>query len=70
MLPIDCVVEDVKNFDSNNGTAICAGEVLEGDDTARQDRLHCIEAWRHPILLYICRLSIRKQNDHGESLDR
>lgn len=62
MLPVDSIIEDVKNW--KNTDEICSMDVDELEDMdAKRDRFHCIEAWRHAVVLYALRVFTRKQ-DH------
>ena len=64
-LPVDSIVQEVKTFINKNDATFHDLEVIDEDLTARRDRYHCVEAWRSSILLYVCRVFTREQNDHG-----
>lgn len=64
MLPVDIIVEEVKDW--NNSEDISFQEIEELEDMdAKRDRFHCIEAWRHAIFLYTIRVFTKKQNQCG-----
>ena len=66
MLPVDLVIEEVKNW--RNTEDVCSLDIEESeseDMDARRDRFHCIEAWRHAIFLYALRVFTRKQDRRG-----
>ncbi|KAH6885178.1 fungal-specific transcription factor domain-containing protein [Thelonectria olida] len=62
LLSVDFIADDVKNYinyeDFNfHGTGESGAHV-----NARRNRFHCIEAWRHGILLYVARVFTPKQD--------
>jgi hypothetical protein len=64
MLLVGTIVEEVKSW--NNTEDICFQEIHELDDmSAKRDRFHCIEAWRHAIFLYTLRVFTKKQDQRG-----
>lgn len=64
-LPVDAVIEQIKNYVNEEAVDINNTVHLERDLDARQNRFHCIEAWRHAILLYAYRVFVPKQ-DHSK----
>lgn len=64
MLPVDAIVDEVKNW--TNTEDIYFQDIEEPEDMdAKRDRFHCIEAWRHAIFLYTLRVFTKKQDRHG-----
>jgi hypothetical protein len=63
-LPVRVVVEEVKGFINVEAVSFDDMESLEGDTGAKLNRFHCIEAWRHAILLYAHRVFQPRQNDY------
>jgi hypothetical protein len=61
-LPVRIVVEDIKSFVNVEALSFDDMESLERDAGAKRDRFHCIEAWRHAILLYALRVFRPRQN--------
>ncbi|KAL7936978.1 fungal-specific transcription factor domain-containing protein [Trichoderma chlorosporum] len=60
--PVDDVIQKVRDFVNKEDATISEIEHLEDDPDARRNRFHCIEAWRHAILLYVCRVFNPKQD--------
>ena len=63
--PVDQAIADVQNFVNKEDATLDEIGHLEDDPDARRDRFHCIEAWRHAILLYTCRVFTRSQDPAG-----
>lgn len=63
-LPVDNLIKDVKNLINETAIGLDDIENLEEDANARRNRYHCIEAWRHAILLYICRVFNPRQDTY------
>lgn len=63
--PVDTIIEEVRNYTNHESVTFEDMEYLEEDPDARRNRYHCIEAWRHAILLYTCRAFTSKQDDYG-----
>jgi hypothetical protein len=63
--PLNAVIEGVINF--TNDDAVRLGDMgdLDANTDARRSRFHCIEAWRHAILLYAYRVFTLKQDTPG-----
>ena len=57
MQAVDRVVQEVEDFtDHDDFFARIEMRDPESDVNSRQNRLHCVEAWRHAILLYAQRV--------------
>jgi hypothetical protein len=63
-LPVRIVVEDVKSFINVEAVSFDDMESLEDDTGAKLNRFHCVEAWRHAILLYALRVFVPRQNNY------
>jgi hypothetical protein len=61
-LPVHAIIGDVKSFINVEAVSFDDMESLEDDTNAKLNRFHCIEAWRHAILLYTHRVFRPKQN--------
>ncbi|KAF2812325.1 uncharacterized protein BDZ99DRAFT_383101, partial [Mytilinidion resinicola] len=61
-LPVDAIVEEVRNFSNEADVGLDDFEHLDEDPDARRNRFHCVEAWRHAILLHVCRVFTPKQD--------
>ncbi|RFU35463.1 hypothetical protein B7463_g881, partial [Scytalidium lignicola] len=60
--PVDAVIQVVRDFINREAVNFDEVEFLEEDPDTRRNRFHCIEAWRHAILLYACRVFTPKQD--------
>ncbi|KAI5460158.1 fungal-specific transcription factor domain-containing protein [Mariannaea sp. PMI_226] len=68
-LPVDSIMEEVRNFVNYDDFSFHdVGNTSLADVNARRNRFHCIEAWRHAILLYVARVFTPKQD--ASSIDR
>ncbi|KIW11300.1 hypothetical protein PV08_10600 [Exophiala spinifera] len=63
--PVDQVITEVKDFVNKEDATLIDIGLAEDDIDAQRDRFHCIEAWRHAILLYTCRVFDRPQESMG-----
>lgn len=60
--PVQQLVNEVQNWENpEDGTASDVG-LMDVDPNSRRDRFHCIEAWRHAILIYARRVFTKKQS--------
>jgi hypothetical protein len=64
-LPVQLIVEDVKGFENVEAMSIADLDWLNHDPDGRRNRFHCIEAWRHAILLFAARAFCLKQDVYG-----
>jgi hypothetical protein len=55
-IPVDMICEEVKAFVNNEALSLDDLDGLDEEPSARRSRYLCIEAWRHAILLYVCRV--------------
>lgn len=63
--PVDQTIVEVQDFINKEDVTLDDIGLSEEDPDARRDRFHCIEAWRHAILLYTCRVFTRLQDPAG-----
>ncbi|KAI1623349.1 fungal-specific transcription factor domain-containing protein [Exophiala viscosa] len=62
--PVDAIFEEVKCY-VNHEDVNLENLGRPGDNlNDRRDRFHCIEAWRHAVLLYICRVFTPEQDSY------
>ncbi|KAF4448046.1 fungal specific transcription factor domain-containing [Fusarium albosuccineum] len=64
-LPVDSIVDQVKSYINYEDANIYCTDETDADVNARRNRFHCIEAWRHAILLYVARVFTPKQDPSG-----
>lgn len=62
-LPVDAVVQQVKSFVNEEDFVLDQNQGLKEDVDCQRNRYHCIEAWRHAILLWTCRVFTPEQDD-------
>ncbi|KAF7559741.1 hypothetical protein G7046_g4404 [Stylonectria norvegica] len=55
-LPVDSIADAVKNYHNYESYNLDDTAGPGPDANARRNRFHCIEAWRHAILLYVTRV--------------
>lgn len=60
--PVDVVIDEVRSYVNGESVEFNEMDTLTEDPNARRNRFHCIEAWRHAILLYACRVFTPNQN--------
>lgn len=60
--PVDSIADEVRNYVNCEDFSLRSPAELSCDVNARRNRFHCIEAWRHAILLYIARVFTPKQD--------
>jgi hypothetical protein len=61
LFPVEAIVEEVKNWKNEDDCSF--QDVRAGEDVnAKRDRFHCIEAWRHAIILHTVRVFSKKQD--------
>ena len=63
--PVDEAIAEVKSFVNREDATLDDIRLSEDDPDTKRDRFHCIEAWRHAILLYTCRVFTRQQDPAG-----
>ena len=63
--PVDQAIAEVQHFVNKEDATLDDIGLSEDDPDARRDRFHCIEAWRHAILLYTCRVFTRLNDPAG-----
>ncbi|KAJ9606635.1 hypothetical protein H2200_008643 [Cladophialophora chaetospira] len=63
--PVDQVIAEVKSFVNKEDATLDDTSLSEDDPDAKRDCFHCIEAWRHAILLYTCRVFTPWQDSAG-----
>lgn len=66
--PVDAVIEEVKAYHNEEDVATGDFGHLDEDPDVRRNRFHCVEAWRHSIILYACRVFTPKQDGNGTRL--
>ena len=64
-LPVQLVVENIKSFENVELVNIADLDNLEDNPNTRRNRFHCIEAWRHAVLLFAARAFCQKQDSYG-----
>lgn len=64
-LPVQLVVDEVQRFENVEAVNAADLETLEDDPDAKRNRFHCIEAWRHAILLFAARAFCKNQDQNG-----
>jgi hypothetical protein len=64
-LPVQMVVEEVRGFNNVEAVGFSDLDNLEGEPDTRRNRFHCIEAWRHAIMLFVARAFCQKQDVFG-----
>jgi hypothetical protein len=55
-IPVDMVAEEVKAFRNIERISLHELDDFRDDPNIRHNRYLCVEAWRHTILLFICRV--------------
>ena len=60
-LPVKMIIEEVEQWKNEEDATSDEIGQMEDDPDAKRNRFHCIEAWRHAILLYAYRVFSRKQ---------
>lgn len=63
--PVDAVIREVKAYVNEEKVEWDELDDLEDDVDARRNRYYCVEAWRHAIWLYACRV-FKPTLDDGE----
>ena len=66
--PVDVVIEEVKAYHNEEEVTSDDFDHLKEDPEARRNRFHCVEAWRHTIILYACRVFTLMQDENGMRL--
>lgn len=64
-LPVQLIVAEIQMFTNVNAVTFADLNYLGEDIDSQRNRFHCIEAWRHAILLFVTRAFCKKQDDHG-----
>jgi hypothetical protein len=66
-LPVISEIAELQEYVNPESVTLCSAEDmgLDGDVDARRNRFHCIEAWRHAIILYTCRVFNQQQDEHS-----
>lgn len=64
-LPVQLVVAEVQMFTNVEAVTFFDLDNLEDEPESRRNRFHCIEAWRHAILLFAARAFCKEQDDRG-----
>ncbi|KAF2115738.1 fungal-specific transcription factor domain-containing protein [Lophiotrema nucula] len=61
--PVEVIIDEVKDYVNQEKVDIDHPGNLDEDPNARRNRFHCIEAWRHAILLYAYRVFAPNQEE-------
>ncbi|KAJ6442489.1 sugar transporter [Purpureocillium lavendulum] len=62
--PVDAALREVKEFVNDAEVGLDDIHNLEEEANTRRNRYHCVEAWRHAIMLYACRVFTREQDPY------
>jgi hypothetical protein len=63
--PVEEIIEHVQKWENSEDATADSIAWTDDDPENRRNRFHCIEAWRHAILLYAYRVFYRPQTDTG-----
>jgi hypothetical protein len=63
--PVTKLVQELEGWQNPEESSVEAAAFSEDDPNDRRNRFHCIEAWRHAIILYIFRVFHRPQTPAG-----
>ena len=63
--PVDLVIDSMLNFRNEDDLPVFKVGHNREEPNARRDRYHCIEAWRHAIVLYTRRAFHKEQDAQG-----
>lgn len=64
-IPVDGIVEEVREYKNVEETDLDDLDEEDIDVNVQRSRYLCIEAWRHAILLYVCRVFNSSQDAGG-----
>jgi hypothetical protein len=62
MTPVDKLFVELKSVLNTEDVDLDDIRHSEDGPGSRRDKFHCLEAWRHAVLLYICRVFKREQD--------
>jgi hypothetical protein len=62
MTPVDQIFTELKSAVNTEDIDLDDLRASQEDPGSRRDKFHCLEAWKHAVLLYICRVFKREQD--------
>ncbi|TLD37680.1 hypothetical protein E2P81_ATG04492 [Venturia nashicola] len=64
-LPVQLIIGEVQMFINVDEVTFANLDNLEDEPGSRQNRFHCIEAWRRAVLLFAARAFSKQQDEYG-----